>query len=125
MSETAERVKSLFKSPKSYHSAARPTLPILVRQAKASESIQYGALATEVGVSSPRNMGYPLGSIGQTLLELGRRWRQTIPPIQAIVMTKAGGIGGRSRCGDALPNCTAVLSIRRSRVGSRRSVAES
>ena len=94
MSETAERAKSLFESPKPYHAAARLTLPVLVRQARASEPIQYSAVAAEVGVSSPRNMGYPLGSIGQTLLELGRRWRQTIPPIQAIVVNKADGIPG-------------------------------
>ena len=94
MSETAEKAKSLFESPKPYHPAARLTLPVLVRQARASETIQYSAVAAEVGVSRPRNMGYPLGSIGQTLLELGRRWRQTIPPIQAIVVNKADGLPG-------------------------------
>ena len=67
MSETTGS-KSLFESPKPYHPAARLTLPVLVRQARASETIQYGVVAAEVGVSSPRNMAYPLGSIGQTLL---------------------------------------------------------
>ena len=94
MSETATKAKSLFESPKPYHTAARLTLPVLVRQAKASETIQYGAVAAEVGVSSPRNMAYPLGSIGKTLLELGRQWCETIPPIQAIVVNKKDGIPG-------------------------------
>jgi hypothetical protein len=94
MSETAEKAVSLLRGKKSYHPEAERTLPVLVRQARAFQTIEYGVLAPEVGVSSPRNLGYPLGAIGQTMLDLGQRWDEKIPPIQAIVVNKTDGLPG-------------------------------
>lgn len=31
-----------------------------------------------MGMANPRTLNYPLGSMGQTLLELFKAWRQTI-----------------------------------------------
>lgn len=44
---------------------------------------------------NPRNLNRVLGSIGTSLLILGQLWKQTIPPIQAVVTNKASGLPGR------------------------------
>lgn len=94
MSETAEKAKSLFERAKPYHDDARRTLPVLVRQARAGETIHYNTLAAEVGVNGARNLAYPLGCIGQTLLELGLRWEERIPALQTLAVNKASGLPG-------------------------------
>lgn len=94
MPETAEKAKSLFEEAKPYHLDARRTLPVLVRQAQAGETIEYGVLAAEVGVNGARNMAYPLGSIGKTLVELGGRWCEEIPPLETLVVNKADELPG-------------------------------
>lgn len=94
MTTTAEKAKSLFEDRRGYHDEARRTLPVLVRQAQAGETIEYGVIADEVGVNGARNMGYPLGCVGKTLLQLGERWGTKIPPIETIVVNKEDGLPG-------------------------------
>ena len=77
-----------------YQQRAREVLPVLVRQAKAAQKIYYGDLAEEIGIPNSRNLNYVLGSIGQTLQELGDKWGGKIPPIQSIVVNRATGLPG-------------------------------
>ena len=77
-----------------YQKRARSTLPILVRQAMASEKIFYGDLAKELDMPNARNLNYVLGSIGNALLELGKKWQEEIPPIQGIVVNQQTGLPG-------------------------------
>lgn len=73
---------------------ARKALPILVRQANAEQSIFYSDLASELGMSNPRNLNYVLGTIGNALKDLSKKWRTQIPPIQCLVINKQTGIPG-------------------------------
>src|SRR4051794_35751946 len=77
-----------------YQRKAREALPILVRQAEACRPITYGDLAEEIGMPNPRNLNLPLGSIGQTLENLSKRWREKIPPLQCLVVNKNTGLPG-------------------------------
>lgn len=79
---------------KLYHEVARQTLPILVRQAKAGKTIYYADLAQEINLPNPRNLNYPLGSIGTTLIELSKIWGEEIPQIQCIVISKSSELPG-------------------------------
>ena len=74
--------------------AARTILPILVRQARARQKITYGTLGEEIGVHH-RALRYALDCIGNTVLELGKRWSEEIPPIQALVVNKETGLPGK------------------------------
>jgi len=74
---------------------ARVTLPILVRQAMASQRITYGNLGKELGLHH-RALRYPLGCIGDTLLELSERWQEDVPPIQGLVVNHETGMPGES-----------------------------
>ncbi|MDH6265035.1 hypothetical protein M2360_000416 [Rhizobium sp. SG_E_25_P2] len=71
-----------------YQERARRALPMLVRQAESGNSIFYSDLADELGMSNPRNLNFVLGSIGRTLENLSKRWKQKIPPIQCLVLNK-------------------------------------
>lgn len=44
---------------------------------------------------NPRNLNYVLGSVGQSLLELGQKWGQAIPPIQCLVINQADELPGQ------------------------------
>ena len=79
---------------KLYQQRARQTLPILVRQAWSEMPITYARLAQELGMPNARNLNYVLGSVGQTLVELGQSMGRTIPPIQTLVYNKATGVPG-------------------------------
>ena len=94
MAETGEVATGLIDGGKLYQERARRALPILVRQAKAQQPMFYGELAAEVGAPNPRTMNYPLGAIGQALLNLGKTWGRRVPPIQALVVSKATGLPG-------------------------------
>jgi hypothetical protein len=59
-----------------------------VRQAEAGNSIYYSDLAAELGMPNPRNLNYVLGSIGQTMENLSKNWKQKVPPIQCLVLNK-------------------------------------
>lgn len=73
---------------------ARLILPILVRQAKARKTIYYSDLAKEIGLVNPRNLNYPLGNIGNELMQLDKKKKLNIPQIQFIVINKKTGIPG-------------------------------
>jgi hypothetical protein len=90
---TAKQAKS-FDGDKLYQQRARAALPILVRQAKARETICYADLAAEMRIPNPRNLNFVLGSVGQSLLKLAREQGKDIPPIQCLVVNKADGLPG-------------------------------
>jgi len=69
-------------------------LPVLVTLARQGAKIYYEDLAQQLGISNPRVLNYVLGSIGQTLLELGRRWDEAIPPIQSLVINRQQQLPG-------------------------------
>lgn len=77
-----------------YQQRARVALPILVRQAHASVKITYAQLAAELGISNPRTLNFPLGSIGTALEQLSKEWHQKIPQIQCLVVNRATELPG-------------------------------
>ena len=85
--ETAE-ISLSIEGDKLYQQRARKALPILVRQAKAGQSMYYSDLAEEIDMPNPRNLNYPLGSIGTALKELSELWGEDIPQIQCIVVNQ-------------------------------------
>lgn len=93
MAETGAVALNMFGDRKPYQAVARRAFPILVRQAHAGETIFYDDLARELGMRA-RNMGYPLGSIGQTLLEHGRKRGEKIPPIQCLAVNQKDHVPG-------------------------------
>lgn len=93
MAETAQTATDIHGNGL-YHERARRALPLLVRQAEAGEPIEYGSLASELGMPNARNLNFPLGSIGTTLEQLAKRWRQPIPPLQCLVVNKHTGLPG-------------------------------
>lgn len=91
--ETVE-VSQGLDGDKLYQQRARAALPILVRQAKAGRKIYYADLAVEIGIPNPRNLNYPLGSIGTALKELSEAWGEEIPQIQCIVVNQITELPG-------------------------------
>lgn len=79
---------------KQFQERARLTLPYLVRQAKANQTIYYSDLASEINIPNPRNFNRILGAIGDALKELGTRIKIEIPPIQCIVINKRDELPG-------------------------------
>ena len=95
MPDTTEMAAAGFaRGAKPYQQRARTALPILVRQAKAHQTMYYGELAHEMGIPNPRTLNYPLGSIGGALLDLGKQWSRQVPPIQALVINKSSECPG-------------------------------
>jgi hypothetical protein len=88
------KIAAPIMGDKLYQVRARTVLPILVRQAEAGTPIVYSALAAEVGIPNPRNLNFVLGSIGTTLENISKAWRQKIPPIQCLVVNKSTGLPG-------------------------------
>ena len=72
---------------------ARAILPILVRQALARQKIKYKDLGEELGLHH-RALRYPLGCIGDILLEMNRRGQEDIPQIQGLVVNQETGLPG-------------------------------
>jgi len=101
--ETARKVLSIYgdnmHGNKLYQERAREALPVLVRQAEAREKIFYEDLAEELDMPNPQNLNYPLGSIGKTLQEIGKSWKENIPPIQCLVVNKNTGLPGEGISG--------------------------
>lgn len=93
MGNTADTATG-FHGDKLYQERARLALPILIRQAKAFQTISYEDLAAELGMPNPRNLNFPLGCIGDELNRLGKKWGQEIPPIQAMVVSKGTSVPG-------------------------------
>ncbi len=88
------KIAAPIMGDKLYQVRARAVLPILVRQAEAGTPIVYSALAKEVGIPNARNLNFVLGSIGTTLENLSKAWKQKIPPIQCLVVNKNTGLPG-------------------------------
>lgn len=88
------KIAAPISGDKLYQTRARTVLPILVRQAEAGTPIVYSALAEEVGIPNPRNLNFVLGSIGTTLENLSKAWKQKVPPIQCLVVNKNTGLPG-------------------------------
>ena len=94
MPDTTEMAAAEFaRGAKKYQRRARTALPILVRQAKAHQTMFYGELAHEMGIH-PRILNYPLDLIGRALQDLGRRWDRQVPLIQALVINRSSGCPG-------------------------------
>lgn len=93
VTDTAEQAEPFF-GDKPYQQKARAALPLLVRQAKAQRTIYYSDLADELGMPNPRNLNFVLGSVGQSILQLGRERVEEIPPIQCLVVNQADGLPG-------------------------------
>lgn len=85
---------NLLEGDKPYLKRAKITLPILVRQAKAGQTIFYSDLAQEIGISNPRNLNYILGAIGNSLIKLGKKISVEIPQIQCLVINKTNRLPG-------------------------------
>lgn len=77
-----------------YQRRARLAFPLLVRQARSRTAVTYTDLADELGMPNPRNLNYPLGSIGRTIENLSKKWKEKIPPIQALVVSRNTGLPG-------------------------------
>jgi len=88
------RISRPMSGDKLYQERARAAFPLLVRQAEAGVSIFYSDLAAELGMPNARNLNYVLGSIGQTLKNLSKRWGEKIPPLQCLVVNKVTGLPG-------------------------------
>ncbi len=88
MTETGEVSVGGLLGDKLYQRRARVALPILVRQARAGQTMFYGELADELSMPNPRNLNYVLGAIGNSMLSLGKHWGRQVPPIQALVVNK-------------------------------------
>jgi hypothetical protein len=91
--QTASIAKNIF-GDSLYQERARIALPILVRQAAKQQTLTYADLAQEIALPNPRNLNYILGSIGTSLNELSKEWREEIPPIQCLVVNKVTGLPG-------------------------------
>lgn len=75
--------------------------PILFRRAKEGRPLTYTELAEELHAEfghAAKGLkplyGPPVGAVGQAICQIGDRWRQTIPPINVIVVNEATGLAG-------------------------------
>jgi hypothetical protein len=93
MADTA-KIAEAFSGDKLYQQRARKALPLLVGQAQAQSEINYSQLAAKLGMPNPRNLNYPLGSIGVALEALSEEWDEKIPPIQCLVVNQRYGLPG-------------------------------
>ncbi len=88
------KISSPMDGNKLYQKRARLAFPILVRQANAGSTIFYSELGKELEMPNARNLNYVLGSIGQTMKNLSKKWKEEIPPIQCLVVNKNTGLPG-------------------------------
>jgi hypothetical protein len=79
---------------KPYQNRARAALPLLVRQATQSATVFYSDLAAELGMPNERNLNYVLGYVGDAMESLSKDWKETIPPIQCLVINKRDRMPG-------------------------------
>ena len=85
----------IIKNPKSlYQLRASKAFPILIRQALIKKTITYSDLALEIGMPNARNLNYPLGHIGELLIEAEKSLSLTIPPLQCLVVNKQTRLPG-------------------------------
>jgi hypothetical protein len=88
-------VKRFGDGSKLYQRRARLALPLLVARAKAYRTFTYGRLAKLLDMPNPRNLNDVLGAVGHELEALSRNWKETIPPIECIVLNKTKRTPGR------------------------------
>jgi hypothetical protein len=76
-------------------------LPILIKMARRGENLTYTDLAAALhkhyGLTPKARKtlyGHPVGVVGFALQDLGRKWRERIPPINVLVVTKSTGLPG-------------------------------
>ena len=93
MKQTAQKAKPIG-GDQLYQHRARDAFPLLVRQAEAGKPIYYGDLATEMGMSNPRTLNFPLGSVGTTIEQLSKKWGEDIPPLQCLVINQEDDMPG-------------------------------
>ena len=82
---------------------ARAILPILVQRVQAARQVQvdedqeikitYEELGNKIDAYC-RNLNYPLGCIGDILLEMNEQREEEIPEIQGLVVNKRTGLPG-------------------------------
>ena len=94
MARETARVAESIAGDGLYQERARRAFPLLVRQAESGRPIIYSDFAEELGMPNPRNLNYPLGSIGTTLTDLSKAWKEKIPPLQCLVVNKKSGLPG-------------------------------
>lgn len=94
--ETGERTSRGFgDGQKLFQQRASEALPLLVRQAKAGETIYYSDLAAEMKMPNARNLNYVLGALGGELEHLSKRWdKGKVPPLQCLVINRQDGTPG-------------------------------
>jgi hypothetical protein len=80
--------KGFGDGTKKYQQRAREVLPLLVALAKSRNTITYGRLAPMIDMPNPRNLNAVLGAVGTELRNLGREWREKIPPLNCLVLNK-------------------------------------
>ncbi len=95
--ETGEQVEGIF-GDKPYQRLAKAALPILINYARAGQTVTYQDLAQELSIIgihdkdiNPRNVGRIIGSVADTLIDLGKRRDEVIPPLSSLVVSKARG----------------------------------
>lgn len=92
--QTAIIAKPTAATGELYQVRGLKALPLLVRQAWAGQTIFYSEIASELGMTNPRNMNYVLGAVGRSLQDLSREWGETIPPLQVLAINKGAGLPG-------------------------------
>jgi hypothetical protein len=88
-------MKRFGNGSKLYQRRAKLALPLLVARAKACRTFTYGQLAKLLDMPNPRNLNDVLGAVGHELEALSRNWKETIPPIECIVLNKTKKTPGR------------------------------
>jgi len=91
--ETQKIAKPMF-GDQLYQQRAQLALPLLVRQSWLQNTIYYQELADELGMPNARNLNFVLGSVGTTLIDLGKEWGEQIPAIQSLAINQGSGQPG-------------------------------
>jgi len=73
---------------------AEKILPILVRQARARQTMTYKQVAQELGLSHHRPVPQALGVIAHDLQRLQKKTKEKIPPLTALVVNQNTGMFG-------------------------------
>jgi hypothetical protein len=94
MAKRRESASKYLVGDKLYQERARTAFPLLVRQASQSATVYYSDLAAELGMANERNLNYVLGSVGEAVELLSKDWKETIPPIQCLVINKRDRMPG-------------------------------
>lgn len=79
---------------------ARHALPIVIAAAQNGRCIRYGEIDSEIVKRRLGHhvlvvqYGHPAGAIGNAMIELGERWGEEIPPLNAIIVNAKDGMPG-------------------------------